>query len=280
MMPAMMPTPSTPRAVLRPYNAPGIFVTAVGTDIGKTTVTAALAAALRQLHIRVGVCKPVSSGCRLRAQRAGRPALERPMTDDDFESSDGIQLARAAGFDPDDESIMQFVSPIRYAAPVSPALASQLEDRAPDWHRVAAAMDFWQENCDLLLVEGAGGWYVPIHPPPHDFMIADLAAALRLPCLVVTNAVLGSINLTLLTIHAILEKNLPAIGLVINGVPPVEQRDLAMISNLAELPRLAGVPLRATLPQHSGPVTIPPPAFVDALLPFARDWWNMVRPEA
>jgi len=261
-----------PRSLLRPYNAPGLFITGVGTDIGKTTVTAALAAALQQLHVRVGVCKPVSSGCSRRAGYTGSVT-----SDDHLVSADGEALARAAGFDPKDESIMRFVAPIRYAAPVSPALASQLEDRAPDWHRVAAAFDFWQENCDLLLVEGAGGWYVPIHPAPHDFMIADLAAALRLPVLVVTDAVLGSINLSLLTIHAVREKNLPAVGVVINRVPPVEQRDLALASNMEEIPRLSGVPLRAILPEAGEPPDPPPGAFVEALLPFAREWWNMVR---
>lgn len=266
---------SLPRSILRPYNAPGLFITAVGTDVGKTTVTAALAAALRQLHIRVGVCKPISSGCALRPGRASAA-----LSDDDLMSPDGDIIARAAGFDPADDSIARFISPVRYAPPVSPALAAQVEERLPDWHRVAAAFDFWQENCDLLLVEGAGGWYVPIHPAPHDFMIADLAAALRLPVLVVTDAILGSINLTLLTIHAIREKNLPAVGLVINHVPPADQRDLALSSNLVELPRLAGVPLRAILPEHPETPHPPPAAFVEALLPFARDWWAMVRPDA
>ena len=156
-------------------------------------------------------------------------------------------------------------------------MASQLEDRPPDWHRVAAAFDFWQENSDLLLVEGAGGWYVPIHPAPHDFMIADLAAALRLPVVVVTDAVLGSINLSLLTVHAVREKNLAAVGIVINRVPPEGSRDLAMASNMGEIPRLSGVPLRAVLPETAARPDPPPEVIVEALLPFAREWWTMVR---
>jgi dethiobiotin synthetase len=270
---ARMTSPATtPRSVIMPYNGPGLFITAVGTDVGKTTVTSALAAALRELHVRVGVCKPVASGCSRRQGYAGTI-----RSDDDLVSADAEALARAAGFDPKDDTIMRFISPVRFAAPVSPALASQLEDRPADWHRVAAAFDFWQENCDLLLVEGAGGWYVPIERPPHDFMIADLAAALKLPVVVVTDAALGSINLSLLTVHAVREKSLSAVGIVLNRVPAAEKRDLALASNLGEIPRLAGVPLRGMLPEWDTRPDPVPGAFVEALLPFAREWCGMVR---
>ncbi len=76
----------------------------------------------------------------------------------------------------------------------------RLEERETHWHRVRKAMDWWQENCEVLLVEGRG-WYVPVDS--HDYMIADLAAALRLPVLVVTHAKLGAINETLLTSRSV-----------------------------------------------------------------------------
>lgn len=261
-----------PRTILRPYNAPGLFITATGTDIGKTTVTAALAACFRQLHVRTGIIKPFASGC---------PPLKTltrpPQSDDDYTCPDAEIVATAAGLDPADKSLLRYMAPVRYGAPVSPALASHLESRPPDWHRVAAALDYWQEEAELLLVEGAGGWYVPLDQSPRDFMIADFAAALRLPVLVVTTAQLGAINQTLLTVHAIQQRNLAVVGLVINRVPSTTNRDSAVASNLTEIPRLAGVPCRAILPDlnPAHPATLT--HFRDLLLPFATDWWLMSR---
>ena len=71
------PHSSHPRTLLRAYDAPGLFITGTGTDIGKTTVTAALAGALHSLHMRVGICKPVASGCPKFSHRGQRPGHRR-----------------------------------------------------------------------------------------------------------------------------------------------------------------------------------------------------------
>jgi dethiobiotin synthetase len=265
-----------PRAMARPYLGPGIFVTGTGTDVGKTTVTAALAAAFHRMHLRVGICKPLASGC-ARLPGAGKdPAT--PLGDEDFDSPDATFAARAAGLDPTDRGLLRYLSPVRYATAVSPGVAARLEGRSPDWRRVETALDWWQENCQVLLIEGAGGWYVPLDG--HDYMIADLAAALRLPVLVVTHANLGAINQALLTIHAIKERNLVVAGLVINRVPTEKGlRDLAVQTNLEELPRLSGVPVRAVLPEvHQRTLETVPGHFVDLLEGFAKDWWRLMAP--
>ncbi|HVS69665.1 MAG TPA: dethiobiotin synthase [Phycisphaerae bacterium] len=267
--------PDHPRTRIRPFRGPGLFITGTATDIGKTTVTAALAGALRRLHVRVGICKPVASGCPKNPDRANHPT--DLLTDDDYLSPDTDISARAAGLDPADPSLSAYLSPVRYGAPVAPRLAAEVEGRPTDWARVAAALDWWQENCDVLLVEGAGGWCVPLDQ--HDFMIADLAAAIRLPVIVVTDASLGTLNATLLTVHAIRDRNLAVAGLIANRVPPEPQRDLTILSNLHELPRLTGVPLRATLPLLPEKFTTHLPApLIPPLLPFARTWWQMLSP--
>jgi dethiobiotin synthetase len=262
-----------PRTFLRPYQGPGLFITGTGTDIGKTTVAAALAGAFKRMHLRVGVCKPVASGCARRAR-----GTAGALTHDDFEAADAEILAHAAGLDPRDEALMKYMSPLRYAAPVAPAIAARLEGRPPDWRRLESALDWWQENCQVLLIEGAGGWMSPVDE--HAYMIADMAAALRLPVLVVTHPSLGAINQALLTIHAVQERNLAVAGMVINRVPPKgdPRHDLAVETNLEELPRLSGVPVRATLPELdcSGGV---PGEFVSAMGDFAREWWRLVAPE-
>ncbi len=265
------------RSCLHPFNGPGLFITGTGTEVGKTIVTAALAGALARLHTRVGICKPVASGCPKFAHRGNDPAI--PLTDDDLQSPDAALAARAAGLDPSDEVLLRNLSPIRYAVPVAPAAAARIEARQPDWRRVEAALEWWQENCELLLVEGAGGWYVPLDD--HDYMIADLAAALRLPVLVVTNAGMGTINQTLLTIHAIQERELTVAGIVINRVPPEGRRDVSVETNLELLPRLTGVPVRAILPDagENTITTAVPDMFIQALIPFAREWRSVSQRE-
>lgn len=269
--------PNHPRTLLRPYHRPGIFITGVGTDVGKTTVTAALAAALHRLGVRVGICKPVASGCPLR--KGHQPAS--PSHDQDYLSPDAQRAARAAGLDPRDETILDYIAPVRFAAAVSPHVAARLEQREVDWHRVAKVLDYWEDNCDVLLIEGSGGWLVPLDS--HDFTVADLAAALHLPVLVVTGVQLGCLNAAALTVQAIRQRNLAVAGLVINRVPPLEDRDLAIETNLSELPRFCGVPVRAVLPEIPTPLAdqdeTVPNELVDLMYDFATEWWRVARPD-
>jgi dethiobiotin synthetase len=107
--------------------------------------------------------------------------------------------------------------------------------------------------------------------------VADLAGAVRLPVVVVTNAEMGTINSTLLTVHAVRDRNLAVAGMVINCVPPEGKRDLAVESNLRELPRITGVPVRGMLPRIVGGMGARvSEVLVDRMMPFARAWWEMV----
>jgi len=265
------PTGSThPRSILKPYRRPGLFITGTATDIGKTTVTAALAGAFHTLGVRVGICKPIATGCPI------RPGLDHRTspTDDDLLSPDIEISARAAGLGTVDQTLMRAMSPLRYAAPVSPHLAARVEQRPPNWHRVAEAFDFWEDSCDVLLVEGAGGWMVPLDD--HDFTIADLATILHLPVIVVTNAQLGTLNYTHLTVSAVRQRGLVVGGLVINRVPA--KRDLVISSNLEELPRFCAAPLRAVFAETGDIRSAGVPAdFIESLAPFARQWWDLAR---
>ncbi|MGC8624590.1 MAG: dethiobiotin synthase [Phycisphaerae bacterium] len=256
-----------PASILTAFGKPGLFITGTNTDIGKTTVTAALAGAFRRLHIRVGVCKAIATGCSIRPECGNTESL----TDDDLMSSDALLPARIAGLDPTDEALLKVISPIRFAAPVSPHVAARLEQREPDWRRLATAMTYWRTHCDFLLVEGAGGWLVPLNS--RLFTIADLATLLALPVVVVTGAYLGTLNHTSLTVEAIRTRNLPVAGLVANRVPI--ERDISVQSSLDELPHLMHTPMLAVLPNDPqiSPTNVPA-TFIDALEPFARQWWN------
>jgi len=263
--------PLHPRALLRRRTKPGIFITGTNTDVGKTVVTAALAAALHRIGVRVGICKPIASGCVRKPNQQGLALA----TDDDFICPDAAFVARAAQLDTHDEMLMRYCSPVRFGIEASPQIAARLEGRAVRWKRIADAFDWWEENCDALLVEGIGGWLVPLDE--HDFTVAELATTLRLPVLVVTNPELGTLNYTALTVQAIRHRNLAVAGMVINQVPA--HHTLVHETNLAELPRFCGCPVRAVLPALGAPIGEEvPPSFVEALVPFATEWWNIARP--
>jgi dethiobiotin synthetase len=187
------------------------FVTGTDTNVGKTVVTACLAAAARE-HGSVVACKPVASG-----------------VDPGTPGEDAALLGFAAGHPP-----CGFYT---FAAAISPHRAGAAEgrevaDEVLDQIRGLGAA--------TVLVEGAGGWRVPIrlHPP---LWVADLARATAGPVIVVAADRLGVLNHTLLTVEAIQAAGLPVAGVVLNqGAHPA---DLSTRSNLDDLRHLCAVPV-------------------------------------
>ena len=247
---------------------PGIFITGTSTDIGKSTVTAAMAGAFKRCGLRVGVCKPIASGC---PKWPNRGSIHH-LSSDDLMSPDAELAAKYAGLIIDG-ALMPFISPVRYAAPVSPHVAARLEERPPDWQAIDRAVQYWNDHCDFLIVEGAGGWLVPLDD--NYCTIADLATALQLPVVIVNGVYLGSINHTWLTVESVRSRGLQIAGLVANQVP--EQLDFASLSSLEELPLATGVSLLAQLPQRPD-VNLKhiPDEFINALEPFAANFWRQI----
>jgi dethiobiotin synthetase len=160
----------------------GLFVTGTGTGVGKTVLTAALLAAAAAAGEPVRAHKPVVTGL-------DDPPGEWPP--------DHELLARATGQAPEE------VAPERYGPPVSPHLAAALAGEHLDPERLATgaltALYAADAQGATLVVEGVGGLLVPL---ADDYTVRDLAAALGLPLLVAAPPGLGTINHTLLTLHA------------------------------------------------------------------------------
>ena len=160
--------------------ASGLFITGTGTGVGKTYVAALIARALREAGKRVGVYKPVASGCEMRGG-----ALVSP---------DAVALWEAAGR----PGTLEQVCPQMFAAPLAPHLAARAEGRRVDAAAACATgIDFWRETSDIVLVEGAGGLMSPISDDDYN---ADLAAEFGYPLVVVAANELGTINATLQTL--------------------------------------------------------------------------------
>jgi dethiobiotin synthetase len=201
----------------------GIFVTGTGTEVGKTVVAAAIARSARSRGDRVCVFKPAVSG--LDALDGGEP--------------DHALLRRACGSSQSDDEI----APYRYGPPLSPHLAAVLAGEAidPDRLRVAAAVA--GDRADLLVVEGVGGFLVPLRA---DYLVRDFAVDLGMPVVIAATPGLGTINHTLLTIESVRAAGLEP-ALVVLTPWPSEATDLER-SNRETIAELGAVEV-ATLPR-------------------------------
>jgi dethiobiotin synthetase len=211
---------------MNPQAVPGIFVTGTNTGVGKTYVTACLARTLRQRGVRVGVYKPVASGCVLHEGQ--------------WISEDAIALWEAAGR----IGTWQAVCPQRFAAPLAPPLAAAAEGSAVDPALLRSGLQYWLQHADLVLVEGAGGLMSPV--TDHEF-VADLAYDFGFPLLVVAPNTLGVINQTLQTLitAATFCDGLQVAGIVLNHPQSPQRDDLSLATNRAELARCCVPPVLA-----------------------------------
>ncbi len=180
------------------------FITATDTGAGKTYVTCLLLRALRAAGREAAGFKPVCCGSR----------------------QDVLDLldAGAPGLTPEQ------VNPVYFKMPLAPLAAGMLENRGFAMEPVLRAWQDLSGRFEHIMVEGCGGWEVPL---TDRLTMADLAAALGLPVLVVVNNRLGALNHTLLTVRAVQGRGLRCAGIILNYVD--DSRDTASISNSAVL---------------------------------------------
>ena len=217
-----------------------IVITGTSTGVGKTVVTAAVAALAAAAGRRTAVVKVAQTGVH---DGPGGPG------EAGGEGSDLDTVTRLTGLADTHELT-------RFPDPLSPEAAARVSGLPPaDLSRARTFIDELAAERDLVLVEGAGGLLVRFDPDGRT--IADLAAALDAPALVVTAAGLGTLNHTALTLEALRARKVRLAGLVVGSWP--RHPGLAERENLADLAALAGEPLAGLLPAGSG--ALPPAEF-------------------
>jgi dethiobiotin synthetase len=172
----------------------GVFVTGTGTEVGKTVVAATIARTHAESGERVAVFKPAVSGF----EAPGEPDHEL--------------LRRAAGSEQSDDE----VAPFRYAPPVSPHLGAELAGEAIDPAALRAAALQAASAAELLVVEGVGGFLVPL---TLGYLVRDFARDLALPVVIAAAPGLGTINHTLLTVEAVRSVGLEVLAVVLTPWP-------------------------------------------------------------
>jgi dethiobiotin synthetase len=177
---------------------PGLFVVGTDTGVGKTRVASAIARGLVREGRRVGVLKPVATG----------------VFDGAGGGEDAAALIAAAGGSIPPERVV----PLAFAAPLAPVVAARLVGRrlehAEIERAVEAALAWWADRADVMVVEGIGGLLTPL---AEGTTVADLAIRLDYPLVVVARRALGTLNHTLLTTEAAFRRGLRVAGLVLNS---------------------------------------------------------------
>jgi len=181
----------------------GVFVTGTDTDCGKTRVSVALILQLREQGIRVAGFKPVAAGGDWR--------------DGKMRNDDALALRAASGLD----TPYATLNPYCFAPPISPHLAAAQAGETIEVGPIRAACAELAADCDFLVVEGAGGWRVPLG---RELDIQGLALELGLPVLLVVGLRLGCLNHALLSEQAILQSGARLLGWIGSQVDPAMAR--------------------------------------------------------
>ena len=203
----------------------GLFITGTDTNVGKSIVTGGLAAILRERGVKVGVMKPVETGCL--------------QEDGCFSPADGQFLKEMAGVD----LPLEMIVPYRFKEPLAPSVAAAREGVEIDANYLIKKFEEISDHYDYILVEGAGGLLVPLC---QRFFFIDLIKRLKLPLLVVSRTTLGTINHTLLTIRVARAEQVAVAGIVMNNLSP--EKNIATETNPEIIAHLVDVPIWGVLP--------------------------------
>jgi len=202
-----------------------LFLTGTDTNVGKTYVAALLVKALRKAGRDCVGLKPICCG--------GREDAE-------------LLHAAAEGAIPLNE-----INPVWLRTPAAPYTAAVIENRAIDLMLIRESFGRARSAHESLIVEGVGGWRVPI---ARDYFVGDLAEEFGMPVAVVVANRLGAINHALLTVESIRARGLPCAGLILNRVSAED--DVATATNRSVLEELAGVPILAEVGYGQSEVAI------------------------
>jgi dethiobiotin synthetase len=213
---------------MTPQQSPAWFVAGTDTEVGKTFATCALLYALNANGIKAIGMKPVAAG-----------------TDADGKNDDVEALIAASGV----TAPRELINPYLFQPAIAPHIAAAEAGRTIDIERIAGALDTLRGMAGVVLVEGVGGFCVPLGPT-HD--TADLAERLDLPVILVVGMRLGCINHALLTQQAITARGLTLAGWIANRIDPHMSR---FEENLEALRQRMTSPLLGVIPPDSTPRT-------------------------
>lgn len=181
-----------------------VFVTGTDTEVGKTFISVGLMEQFKQQGLTVAGMKPVASGCEI--------------TSEGLRNSDALALQQHANV----ELAYELMNPYAFEPAIAPHIAAQQSATNIDINVLTNNYQQIQSQADVVVVEGAGGWLVPLN---EKQTLADLAVELNLPVVLVVGIRLGCINHALLSVKAIEQSGLTLLGWVANHVDKRSESD-------------------------------------------------------
>ncbi len=215
---------------------PAWFIAGTDTEVGKTFTTCALLHVLRQRGIQAIGMKPVAAG-----------------TDAQGRNDDVVQLTRASTV----PAAPELINPYLFEPAIAPHIAAAETGRAIDIEHIVESFIALREQAEAVLVEGVGGFCVPLGPETDT---ADLAQRLGLPVILVVGMRLGCINHALLTQQAIAARGLKLAGWIANCIDPSMSRfeeNLAALTSRIPAPLLGIIPANTTPEEAASQLSLP-----------------------
>ena len=203
----------------------GIFITATGTDIGKTFVTGLIVKKLRDAGLNAGYYKAALSGAELQPDGTWLPG-------------DAAYVAKTSGMAEKPEELVSYI----YKTAVSPHLAALREGNPVELDKIKADFAAAQAKYDYVTMEGSGGIICPIRWDEQHLLLEDVIKATNLGTLVISNAALGSINACVLTVFYLQQKGIPVRGIILNNY---DGKDFMQSDNKKMMEAITGVPVIA-----------------------------------
>lgn len=208
----------------------GIFITATGTDVGKTYVSALLLKYLLKSGLNAGYYKPVLSGA---IQNNGK-----------IIPGDCEFVLKFAGLNLPPQNYVSYI----YKEPISPHLAAQIENNPVELSKIVSDFSNIKKQFDYIIVEGAGGIVCPFRLDNQKIMLPDVIKALGLDIIIVASAALGTINSTFLTVEYAKNCGINVRGIVLNNY---DENDIMMRDNLKQIETLTGVKVIAVVGKNA-----------------------------
>lgn len=217
--------------------AKGLFVTATGTDIGKTYVTALIVKKLRSFGLNAGYYKAAVSGA------------------ESVSESDAGYVNRIAEIGESEELLLSYL----YKTAVSPHLAARIEGNPAEMSVIKSTFEKVCGQYDFVTMEGSGGIVCPIRKDEKAVIyLEDIIAALGLPSIIVADAGLGTINAVVTTVEYMRKRKLPINGIILNKW----NGDFMQRDNLAMIEELTGVRVVAVVKDGDAELEIDEKALV------------------
>ena len=214
------------------------FVTGTDTDVGKTVCCAALLQAAKQQGFSTLAYKPIAAGCE--------------STPEGLRNEDALILQHNSSVAVD----YNLINPIAFKQPIAPHIAAELENQPINIEQVTAGLQkLQQQQSDLLIVEGAGGWHLPIN---NEQLLSEWVVEQKLPVILVVGMKLGCLNHAMLTYQTLINEGVKVVGWIANQLStemPFYQQNLQWLTQkfsaplIAEIPRL-DCPSRCNLAQY------------------------------